>query len=73
MAGEQSCGTFTRVANETDELRERAAATVVDIEKLDTAETPALRITSYNVCYTKLLRFRGMGSWPFWVHDTTPS
>jgi len=42
MAGEQSCGTFTRVANETDELRERAAATVVDIEKLDTAEVPTL-------------------------------
>jgi ribulose-bisphosphate carboxylase large chain len=26
MAGEQSCGTFTRVAGETDELRERARA-----------------------------------------------
>ena len=28
MAGEQSCGTFTRVEGETDELRERARATV---------------------------------------------
>lgn len=42
MAGEQSCGTFTRVANETDELRARAAATVVDIELLDSANTPSL-------------------------------
>jgi len=42
MAGEQSCGTFTRVAGETDELRARAAATVTKIELLDTASTPAL-------------------------------
>jgi ribulose-bisphosphate carboxylase large chain len=31
MAGEQSCGTFTRVEGETDELRARARATVVAI------------------------------------------
>jgi ribulose-bisphosphate carboxylase large chain len=31
MAGEQSCGTFTRVEGETDELRARARATVVSI------------------------------------------
>ena len=28
MAGEQSCGTFTRVEGETDELRARARAQV---------------------------------------------
>ena len=32
MAGEQSCGTFTRVAGETDELRARAAAEILQIE-----------------------------------------
>jgi len=42
MAGEQSCGTFTRVAGETDELRERAAAEVIDIELLDSVATPTL-------------------------------
>lgn len=42
MAGEQSCGTFTRVAGETDELRERAAANVLDIEILDSVDTPSL-------------------------------
>lgn len=42
MAGEQSCGTFTRVAGETDELRARARATVQAVEELETAETPSL-------------------------------
>ena len=42
MAGEQSCGTFTRVEGETDALRERARATVESIELLDTADSPAL-------------------------------
>ncbi|MDQ8031624.1 MAG: ribulose-bisphosphate carboxylase large subunit family protein [Bordetella sp.] len=42
MAGEQSCGTFTRVAGETDELRARARATVEAVELLDVAEAPAL-------------------------------
>jgi ribulose-bisphosphate carboxylase large chain len=42
MAGEQSCGTFTRVAGETDELRERARATVVSVEPLEAAEAPSL-------------------------------
>jgi len=35
MAGEQSCGTFTRVANETDELRARAGAEILAIEPLE--------------------------------------
>jgi ribulose-bisphosphate carboxylase large chain len=33
MAGEQSCGTFTRVHGETDDLRERARATVLRVEE----------------------------------------
>jgi len=42
MAGEQSCGTFTRVEGETDALRERARATVEAITELAPAETPGL-------------------------------
>jgi ribulose-bisphosphate carboxylase large chain len=42
MAGEQSSGTFVRVANETDELRERAAAEVLSVEELEPAGTPSL-------------------------------
>jgi ribulose-bisphosphate carboxylase large chain len=42
MAGEQSCGTFTRVHGETDALRERARATVERIAVLDDAPAPSL-------------------------------
>ncbi|MDQ0586644.1 ribulose-bisphosphate carboxylase large subunit family protein [Variovorax paradoxus] len=42
MAGEQSCGTFTRVGGETDALRERARATVEAITELVPAEVPSL-------------------------------
>lgn len=42
MAGEQSCGTFTRVHGETDELRERARATVQSVEELEPAAQPSL-------------------------------
>jgi ribulose-bisphosphate carboxylase large chain len=42
MAGEQSCGTFTRVAGETDELRSRAAATVLNIEMLEEMSVPTV-------------------------------
>ena len=42
MAGEQSCGTFTRVEGETDALRERARATVTAIEELPPAVAPSL-------------------------------
>lgn len=42
MAGEQSCGTFTRVQGETDELRERARAVVERVDELDTVSQPAL-------------------------------
>lgn len=42
MAGEQSCGTFTRVQGETDELRARARARIASIETLETVPTPSL-------------------------------
>jgi ribulose-bisphosphate carboxylase large chain len=42
MAGEQSCGTFTRVHGETDALRDRARANVERIEGLEPAATPSL-------------------------------
>lgn len=42
MAGEQSSGTFVRVANETDDLRARAAAIVVSIEELEPTDEPTL-------------------------------
>lgn len=43
IAGEQSCGTFTRVEGETDELRARARATVVSISDLGEVEQPSMR------------------------------
>ncbi|MCY0096871.1 ribulose-bisphosphate carboxylase large subunit family protein [Hoeflea ulvae] len=42
MAGEQSSGTFVRVAGETDELRSRAAAEVLEVTELDPVEEPSL-------------------------------
>ncbi|SMH30755.1 ribulose-bisphosphate carboxylase large subunit family protein [Azospirillum agricola] len=42
MAGEQSCGTFTRVHGETDDLRARARAVVESVEELPPAESPSL-------------------------------
>lgn len=42
MAGEQSSGTFVRVANETAELRERAAALVLSVEEIDPLPQPSL-------------------------------
>ena len=42
MAGEQSCGTFTRVHGETDELRERARAVVEAVQELAPAAQPSL-------------------------------
>ncbi|MDR5907863.1 ribulose-bisphosphate carboxylase large subunit family protein [Franzmannia qiaohouensis] len=44
MAGEQSCGTFTRLASETDSLREAHGALVEHIEPLEVAYAPALPI-----------------------------
>lgn len=42
MAGEQSCGTFTRVAGETDALRARARATVESVERVGEASRASL-------------------------------
>jgi ribulose-bisphosphate carboxylase large chain len=43
LAGEQSSGTFVRVAGETDALRARSRATVERIDELEPAPAPALR------------------------------
>lgn len=42
MAGEQSSGTFVRVAGETDDLRARAAAKVLEVTRLGSHDTPTL-------------------------------
>ncbi|MFG1912101.1 RuBisCO large subunit C-terminal-like domain-containing protein [Kribbella sp. NPDC048928] len=42
MAGEQSSGTFLRVARETDDLRARHGATVVAVEELPASGRPPL-------------------------------
>ncbi|WP_254277585.1 ribulose-bisphosphate carboxylase large subunit family protein [Halomonas sp. 3H] len=42
MAGEQSSGTFLKLAGETDALRERHAARVESVVCLDTADAPSL-------------------------------
>lgn len=42
MAGEQSSGTFVRVAGETDELRARSAARVLEVVALDDSDTQTL-------------------------------
>jgi ribulose-bisphosphate carboxylase large chain len=42
MAGEQSCGTFTRVEGETDELRDRARAIVTEVTELGSVDAPSL-------------------------------
>ena len=42
LAGEQSSGTFVRVAGETDALRQRSRASVDAIEELDAAPGPSL-------------------------------
>ncbi len=42
LAGEQSSGTFVRVAGETDALRERSRASVTHIEELEPLTAPSL-------------------------------
>lgn len=42
LAGEQSCGTFARVAGESDELRARARATVERIDELEPLPAPSV-------------------------------
>ncbi|MCC9623953.1 ribulose-bisphosphate carboxylase large subunit family protein [Thalassospira sp. MA62] len=43
MAGEQSSGTFVRVAGETDELRERCAARILSVRELPSVDQPSLQ------------------------------
>ncbi|MEO8270119.1 MAG: hypothetical protein ABI557_10375, partial [Aureliella sp.] len=43
IAGEQSSGTFLAVPGETEELKARARARVLGIERLDAVEQPSLR------------------------------
>lgn len=42
MAGEQSCGTFTRVEGETDELRARARAQVESVREIESTRQASL-------------------------------
>jgi ribulose-bisphosphate carboxylase large chain len=42
MAGEQSSGTFIKLANETEELKARAAARIEHLEEIDAVATPSL-------------------------------
>ncbi|MBP1849318.1 RuBisCO large subunit C-terminal-like domain-containing protein [Rhizobium halophytocola] len=42
MAGEQSSGTFVKVANETEELKERAAAVVLSVDEIEPLAEPSL-------------------------------
>ena len=42
MAGEQSCGTFVRVAGETDDLRERAGARILAVDEIEPVPAPSL-------------------------------
>lgn len=42
LAGEQSTGTFVRLAAETDELRKRSAATVESVTQTDVTKSPSL-------------------------------
>ena len=46
IAGEQSCGTFTKLAQETDELRKRVGARVESIASLDNILEPSLPVAS---------------------------
>lgn len=42
LAGEQSTGTFVRLAAETDALRDRSAARIENIDRVGSASTPSL-------------------------------
>jgi len=65
MAGEQSCGTFTRLAAETDELRAAHAARVESIDPLDSAGSPALPMpTRPQPAGTRYRRALVTLSWP---------
>jgi ribulose-bisphosphate carboxylase large chain len=53
LAGEQSTGTFTRLAAETDALRERSAARIESIEITGTSATPSLPTRKTGDCYER--------------------
>jgi ribulose-bisphosphate carboxylase large chain len=56
MAGEQSSGTFVRVANESDALRARSRASVLRVEEVEAAAQPSLQSAW-------LIRQRKAGPW----------
>lgn len=65
MAGEQSCGTFTRLAAETDELSQHHAARVESIEPLESVTTPSLPMPTRPQPHgTHYQRARVKLSWP---------
>lgn len=67
MAGEQSSGTFTRLANETDELRAAHGARVERIVELDAVAQPSLPIRPLPAQMRDGARFRRAEvtlSWP---------
>ena len=65
IAGEQSSGTFVRVAGETDELRERCAARVLSIRELAPADHPSLQ--------SAYLTARGINGPVSYTHLTLPT
>lgn len=61
IAGEQSTGTFVRLATETDDLRARAAARVEMVETSSTSTSPSLPCRSQGSSFE---RGRIKLSWP---------
>ena len=55
IAGEQSSGTFLKLANETDELKERAGARVERLEVLEKVSSPSLPGAKASSTYTRCL------------------
>jgi ribulose-bisphosphate carboxylase large chain len=55
IAGEQSSGTFLKLATETDELKQRSGARVEKLEVLDRSATPALPGGKVSGSYTRCL------------------
>ena len=53
IAGEQSSGTFLKLANETEELKERAGARVERLEVLEQVSTPSLPGAKASSTYTR--------------------
>lgn len=65
MAGEQSSGTFTRLANESDELRAHHSALVEHIDHLESVDVPSLPVRPMKgVDIPRYQRARVTLSWP---------